>query len=583
MKKWMGIWVAGVAAGMVAGASGAYVTDYQFNDAEGTQLQDLVNDGADINTFSWNNGDATTDGAGSLAITTGPYLGHELYGSPITNGIVTYELGISSWDLTAFSKTNSDKSPAMFEIGASGGTHTDRIRLGFKVDANSNVLIRSDGVYLQEDIELPTSSTDGIRFRQVVDLNNDTYSISYQRYSDGSYWTGWSSGTWGRGAIEGIKMMQGDGVWTTGDRISFDYLTVDTSNKIVYKGEDWQMDEADGTGLSGLRNLTGSASWSGDTSDVFTTNGVLRFTGGNTDQAYRESTVPSHSNGVFELKTRYSAADLGTLHSNTLGFGMKDSIAGENIFMLRLQNNEGTLILQYIIGNYESFGTLALLNGTDSVLTNALVAWAVADFDAGELTFHYDYGDGEVSSEAIPFVASNPTPLFDTIRMSANNSSTIWSPDAFVEVDYLVLTPILPPATPDGLYSEWLDGFAGMGAETNRTDNPDGDLLENLYEYALGGNPMVPDTGAESSFQTLEEGGTNWLEYVYAKRNDAPERGLEYYLETVPNLVTGTWTNDNYTVQGSGVLDDEFDTVTNRVPVDAENQQFIRLQVDYTP
>ena len=262
---------------------------------------------------------------------------------------------------------------------------------------------------------------------------------------------------------------------------------------------------------------------------------------------------------------------------------MKDSVAGENIYMLRLQNNEGTLILQYIIGNYESFGTLALLNGTDSVLTNALVAWAVADLDAGELTFHYDYGDGEVSSEAIPFATSNPTPLFDTIRMSANNSSTIWSPDAFVEVDYLVLTPILPPATPNGLYSEWLDGFTGMGAETNRTDNPDGDLLENLYEYALGGNPMVPDTGNESTFQTLEEGGTNWLEYIYAKRNDAPERGLEYYLETVPNLITGTWTNDNYTVQGSGVLDDEFDTVTNRVPVDAENQQFIRLQVDYTP
>jgi len=213
--------------GMATGASAAMVTDYQFNDVAGTALQSLVNGGSDANTFSWNNGDVTTDGAGSLVVTNKSYLGHDLYSSSIASGVVTYEIGISSWDFTVYSSTNANIEPAMFEIGASGGTHTDRIRLGFKIDAGGNVVIRSDGVYLESNIGLPAASTDGIRFRQVVDLDTDTYAISYQRYSDGATWTDWNNGAWGRGDITGIKMMQPEGTWSAGDQVSYDYLTID--------------------------------------------------------------------------------------------------------------------------------------------------------------------------------------------------------------------------------------------------------------------------------------------------------------------------------------------------------------------
>ena len=73
--------------------------------------------------------------------------------------------------------------------------------------------------------------------------------------------------------------------------------------------------------------------------------------------------------------------------------------------------------------------------------------------------------------------------------------------------------------------------------------------------------------------------GTNYLEYVYAQRNDAAVRGLTYSVECSTNLVSNAWTNGNIEVVGVGILDAEFNSVTNRVPA-TENQGFIRLRIE---
>jgi len=134
--------------------------------------------------------------------------------------------------------------------------------------------------------------------------------------------------------------------------------------------------------------------------------------------------------------------------------------------------------------------------------------------------------------------------------------------------------------SPQGRYEAWLSGYPGLGGATNWTDNPDGDLLENLAEYGIGGNPLVPDLGNPASFQILEAGGSNLVEYVYARRNDAAERGLHYSLEAAADLPSGSWTNANAAEEGSGALDAEFDSVTNRVPATGE-AGFIRLRIEY--
>ena len=140
------------------------------------------------------------------------------------------------------------------------------------------------------------------------------------------------------------------------------------------------------------------------------------------------------------------------------------------------------------------------------------------------------------------------------------------------------------PESPESLYHEWLELNPTL-VNTNMSANPDGDALNNLYEYALGGNPMdESDVGNSAASQTLEDNGS-FLEYVYAKRIDAAARGLTYHLETSINLLLGLWTNANYIVLGTGeeAFGAGFNAVTNRVSTEEERAQFIRLQIEFTP
>ncbi len=135
--------------------------------------------------------------------------------------------------------------------------------------------------------------------------------------------------------------------------------------------------------------------------------------------------------------------------------------------------------------------------------------------------------------------------------------------------------------TPESLYSDWTALYPTLGSATNHLDNPDDDALNNLGEYALGGNlTNGADIGYVPEAVVTADGGTNYFEYIYAKRNDSGARGLIYSLELTTNLVSNVWTNGTVDVVGIGTLDAEFDSVTNRVPTVA-GQEFIRLRIEF--
>lgn len=136
-------------------------------------------------------------------------------------------------------------------------------------------------------------------------------------------------------------------------------------------------------------------------------------------------------------------------------------------------------------------------------------------------------------------------------------------------------------AGPTG-FAAWADGYDLAGNDALAGANPDDDLLDNLYEYALGGNPTNGnDIGHIPEYALVPSGGTNWLEYVHARRKAADD--IAYFLELTTDLVYGTWTNAGYAVVGTGDIDAEFESVTNRVSTAAEAKQFIRLVVEETP
>jgi GH35 family endo-1,4-beta-xylanase len=135
---------------------------------------------------------------------------------------------------------------------------------------------------------------------------------------------------------------------------------------------------------------------------------------------------------------------------------------------------------------------------------------------------------------------------------------------------------VLSVLVPESYYEEWLADYPELGGNTN--------VEENLFHYAFGSDPTGAAAGTNWPLHQLRSaGGSNYIDYVYTRRTDASERGLNYYIELGTNLVSGVWTNDTSRYTASGVdADAEWHTVTNRVPM-VDDQLFIRPVVEYVP
>lgn len=130
-------------------------------------------------------------------------------------------------------------------------------------------------------------------------------------------------------------------------------------------------------------------------------------------------------------------------------------------------------------------------------------------------------------------------------------------------------------------YTEWLTQYPALGSSTSFADDFDSDGMNNLVEYALGGNPTVSDAGGVLSASNLyTNGGTNWMVYVYSRRDDAATRGLSYAVVAGTSLLQ-PMTNSTEEV-GSSTPVNGFQTVTNRVRSDIEITQFMKLKIEFT-
>ena len=121
----------------------------------------------------------------------------------------------------------------------------------------------------------------------------------------------------------------------------------------------------------------------------------------------------------------------------------------------------------------------------------------------------------------------------------------------------------------DTLYGDWIAGYSVSGSD-GMGDNPDGDKIDNLAEYGLGGVPDVFDNGPVPTFENLK--------YVYRRRTDAVARGLTYALEECTNLISNDWNTVTNPPTGSAPLESGFESVTNTIPT-TETNQFIRLRI----
>jgi len=128
------------------------------------------------------------------------------------------------------------------------------------------------------------------------------------------------------------------------------------------------------------------------------------------------------------------------------------------------------------------------------------------------------------------------------------------------------------PAT----YEQWAESVGlTIGVDDGRGDDPDCDGMDNLLEYALGGNPLVIDDATVLPIWNVD---ASLVTYVYARRTDAASRGLGYDFRLGDNLVVGFGSaGDTYATVTP--VDSAFEQVSNSIPVSALSSGFIDLKI----
>ncbi|MDF7800422.1 hypothetical protein P4C99_13170 [Pontiellaceae bacterium B1224] len=131
-------------------------------------------------------------------------------------------------------------------------------------------------------------------------------------------------------------------------------------------------------------------------------------------------------------------------------------------------------------------------------------------------------------------------------------------------------------------YDGWIGsyGLTGTNADWDVDYDLDGEI--NFYEYAFGGNPTTnASKGYVSTGAIIEDGGTTYFEYVYARRiGTEEETELSYRPEFTTSLAIPDWDGAEVVEVDTGTIDAECESVTNRVDMTGKPAGFIHVEVD---
>ena len=206
-------------------------------------------------------------------------------------------------------------------------------------------------------------------------------------------------------------------------------------------------------------------------------------------------------------------------------------------------------------------------NGTLSVLPYLADFYA---FDpADNLLFDADNPGAAVSGSTL----TNVTAIGLHMQHSNYDPTSGWVPYQFFKGLRATVSGVVPDMTS---YAMWAEFHGLTGSDTNLTADLEPDGLDNLSEWALGGDPNLSD--AASVLQSAVDGGVFVLNYK--RRLNADDLGLDYTVGRDTDLVSTPegWTTSGIT-ETSGAIDEEFESVTNTVPTDVDGR-FMRLKID---
>jgi hypothetical protein len=367
--------------------------------------------------------------------------------------------------------------------------------------------------------------------------------------------------------------------WSAGDITVFDNLRVETIEPInttdVYI--------ADTAAFSvGLALTTNSMAFSAQEGDVM---------------------VVLASSNKGSIPTTNSVAFSGTASIGPVSYDKRSAGASAHYWYTEVLTN-GTLDVEMITDGAYISAAAYLLRAPEG---EAVILLDTAKAGAASVTSVTNtYNLGSISSglflEAVSSYGASSTPLNpDTVvDISASTKRSV-AHGTFTDTDSLeniwtntlentaiiglVFDSVPSEAGMEQLYTEWIAAY-DVGDQTAMDDDFDGDQLDNLLEYAWGGDPSdgasqgnVPEGGDLSNV-----GGTNYISYIYYERDDAATRGLTSIFEVGTSLIYTNWADATGYETGRGpAAAAGFTAITNQIPIDAENERFLHLQIEFAP
>lgn len=130
------------------------------------------------------------------------------------------------------------------------------------------------------------------------------------------------------------------------------------------------------------------------------------------------------------------------------------------------------------------------------------------------------------------------------------------------------------PSAPAGeTFSSWMATFDLNAGQTGTIDDPDGDGISNLLEFALNLDPSAANRSALPESTIIADGGNEYL--VLEVNKNAQANGVELVVESSPDL-TDWFSGDDHTV----VLEENASLlrVRDAVPLSDSTRRFLRLR-----
>ena len=193
------------------------------------------------------------------------------------------------------------------------------------------------------------------------------------------------------------------------------------------------------------------------------------------------------------------------------------------------------------------------------------------------------------------------TTVSDATQTSFNrNTQQAITADSTLTFNMLAGGGFVARLSPQVSFSQWAADYFPEGSELALPlANPDGDSMNNLIEFALGGNPTLRDLSLLPQPKISAIGEQQYLSFTHSLREDLHQLatgnmgtnytvdGINYTLETSPDLATWTSESEDITIVGTPAPNgDGTVSVTFRMTqaIGPENQaQFIRLTLSLVP